>query len=432
MRKILPFLLALAMLMATSYASAESPVKSVKSVSEVYGDGAKVSFIVLQYADAIDAASVSVNSFSVDGKTISRIYTNDQAERARNGKSGKYVIIELKNTVSLTPDFGPDRQKDDNGSADEKAGQDNGGPAGGIVAGNKPQREENPFPYNVTVHQLKAIKTIKGKSILDIGSMTETSHLTLIADDFKQFVYKDPKTGVALRYNIYIPNNYNTNTKYPLVLFMHDASGANQVDNYTLLQGNGATVWASPKEQAKHPCIVVAPQYDEIVVDDNFTATSSAESTIDLLEYLKTQYSIDADRIYTTGQSMGCMLSYLLMSTHPDEFAAGYLVAGQWDPTVIAPMAKKPLWLVSCTGDAKSTSGAETALKLWSSLGAKTASAKWPFDTTRAARVQEVDSLRNTPATIRYSQLQGGWHNGTWRVAYTFEGIRDWLFQQVK
>ena len=180
--------------------------------------------------------------------------------------------------------------------------------------------------------------------------MTETSHLTLIADDFKQFVYKDPKTGVALRYNIYIPKNYNTNTKYPLVLFMHDASGANQVDNYTLLQGNGATVWASPKEQAKHPCIVVAPQYDEIVVDDNFTATSSAE----------------------------------------------------------------------------------TALKLWSSLGAKTASAKWPLDTTRAARVQEVDSLRNTPATIRYSQLQGGWHNGTWRVAYTFEGIRDWLFQQVK
>ena len=282
--------------------------------------------------------------------TISRIYTNDQAERARSGKSGEYVIIELKNTVSLTPDFGPDRQKDDNGSADEKAGQDNGGPVGGIVAGNKPQREENPSPYNVTVHQLKAIKTVKGKSILDTGSMTETSHLTLIADDFKQFVYKDPKTGVALRYNIYIPKNYNTNTKYPLVLFMHDASGANQVDNYTLLQGNGATVWASPKEQAKHPCIVVAPQYDEIVVDDNFTATSSAE----------------------------------------------------------------------------------TALKLWSSVGTKTASAKWPLDTTRAARVQEVDSLRNTPATIRYSQLQGGWHNGTWRVAYTFEGIRDWLFQQVK
>lgn len=177
---------------------------------------------------------------------------------------------------------------------------------------------------------------------------------------------------------------------------------------------------------------MVAPQYDEIVVDDDFKATPSAETTIDLLEYLKTKYSIDADRIYTTGQSMGCMLSYLLMSTHPDEFAAGYLVAGQWDPKVIAPMAKKPLWLVTCTGDTKSTGGAETALPLWSSLGAKTAEAKWPLDTTTVEREKEIGELLNEDATIRYSQLQGGWHNGTWRIAYGFEGIRDWLFRQHK
>lgn len=31
-----------------------------------------------------------------------------------------------------------------------------------------------------------------------------------------------------------------------------------------------------------------------------------------------------------------------------------------------------------------------------------------------------------------YTLLQGGWHNGTWRVAYTFAGIRDWLFEQRK
>ena len=211
---------------------------------------------------------------------------------------------------------------------------------------------------------------------------------------------------------------------------MHDASGANQTDNYTLLQGNGATVWASPRDQAKHPCFVLAPQYDEIVVDDSFRVTPSAETTIDLLDSIKSQYSIDADRVYTTGQSMGCMMSYLLMSTHPDEFAAGMLVAGQWDPKVIAPMAKKPLWLITSTGDAKSSAGAAAALKLWSSLGAKTDSAAWPLDTTEVVRAQEIEALRSKPVTIRYSHLQGGWHNGTWRVAYTFAGIRDWLFEQ--
>lgn len=122
----------------------------------------------------------------------------------------------------------------------------------------------------------------------------------------------------------------------------------------------------------------------------------------------------------------------MFLSTYPDEFAAGMLVAGQWDPKVIAPMAKKPLWLITCTGDAKSTAGAAAALKLWSSLGAKVDSASWPLDTTEVARAKEIEDLRRKPATIRYSHLQGGWHNGTWRVAYTFTGIRDWLFEQTK
>ncbi len=43
---------------------------------------------------------------------------------------------------------------------------------------------------------------------------------------------------------------------------------------------------------------------------------------------------------------------------------------------------------------------------------------------------QEIASLRAQDAAIRFSQLQGGWHNGTWRVAYGFEDIRDWLFEQ--
>lgn len=262
--------------------------------------------------------------------------------------------------------------------------------------------------------------------------MTSSKSRVLIAEDFKQLTFKDEKTGVTLRYNLFVPKDYDASKRYPLVLFMHDASGANQVDNYTLLQGNGATVWASPRDQAKHPCFVLAPQFDEIVVDDSFRVSASAETTIDLLDAIKSQYSIDADRVYTTGQSMGCMLSYLLMSTHPDEFATGMLVAGQWDPKVIAPMAKKPLWLVSCTGDAKSSTGAATALKLWSSLGAKTNSASWPLGTTEVARAQEIESLRRQPVTIRYSHLRGGWHFDTWRVAYSFRAVRDWLFCQHK
>ena len=406
-------------------------VKNITAIGEVLGDGAKTTTVALEYDAAIDAASLSTASYEVAGREITRVYTNDHAAKSRRAKAGRFVILELKTTVSLAADFGPDKDK---GKKPEPQGEkpERQGGGMGIVAGNKPERKQNPFPIEATVKQLLPIKTAGGKTYKATDELKSTASQTLIADDFKQFTYTDPATGVTLRYNLYIPKRYNPAQKYPLVLFMHDASGANQEDRYTLLQGNGATVWASPRSQREHPCFVLAPQYDEIVVDDDFTATKSAEATIALLDYVKQQYSVDADRVYTTGQSMGCMMSYLLMSTHPDEFAAGLLVAGQWDPKVIAPMAKKPLWLLSCTGDEKSSTGAETALKLWSEAGAKTARADWPLDTTAVARQAEVEALLSEDATIRYSHLQGGWHNGTWRVAYGIQGIREWLFRQHK
>lgn len=419
------------MLASAGLMAATSHVKSVTAIGEVLGDGAKTTAVAIEYDAPISGKSLSAATYTVDGRKVVKVYTNSVAMKTGKPKGGRFVILELETTVSLTPDFGPDK-KDDGKQEKKNDPKDTqgGGPAGGITAGNKPTREANPFPITATVRQVKGIKTTAGKTYGGGAAMTSDKSRVLVAEDFRQLTYKDTKTGVTLRYNLYIPKDYNPAVRYPLVLFMHDASGANQTDNYTLLQGNGATVWATPGEQAKHPAFVLAPQYDEIVVDDDFRATASAEATIGLLDHIKSVYSIDSDRVYTTGQSMGCMLSYLLMSTHPDEFAAGMLVAGQWDPKVIAPMAKKPLWLISCTGDAKSSAGAATALKLWSSLGAKVDSAAWPLDTTATARAEEIAALRDKPVTIRYSHLQGGWHNGTWRVAYTFTGIRDWLFAQ--
>jgi len=429
MRKILSVVCML--FAAASVMAATGHVKSVTAIGEVLGDGAKTTAVAIEYDTPINGSSLSTATYNVDGREVKRVYTNSEAMKARTPQKGRFVLVELKTTVSLTPDFGPDKKKD-NKKEDSKNNGEGGGPAGGITAGNRPTREANPFPITATLKQVKDIKTAAGKTYKAGDSLTSDKSRTLIAEDFQQLTFNDAKTGVTLRYNLFIPKNYDASKNYPLVLFMHDASGANQMDNYTLLQGNGATVWASPRDQAKHPCFVLAPQYDEIVVDDSFRVTPSAETTIDLLDAIKSQYSIDANRVYTTGQSMGCMLSYLLLSTHPDEFAAGMLVAGQWDPKVIAPMAKKPLWLISCTGDEKSSAGAATALKLWSSLGARTDSASWPLDTTEVVHAQEIEALRNQHATIRYSHLRGGWHNGTWRVAYTFAGIRDWLFEQRK
>lgn len=96
--------------------------------------------------------------------------------------------------------------------------------------------------------------------------LTSSSIVEQDVDRFTQHVYKDPETGCEMPYNLYLPKDYDPNKSYPLVFFVADAS-ANINNTKTLLfQGNGATVWTEPEEQAKHPCIVLAPQYTQDLV----------------------------------------------------------------------------------------------------------------------------------------------------------------------
>lgn len=43
-----------------------------------------------------------------------------------------------------------------------------------------------------------------------------------------------------------------------------------------------------------------------------------------------------------------------------------------------------------------------------------------------------VKATETQNARINYFVFEGGSHMYTWSVAYTIEGIRDWLFSQTK
>ena len=158
-----------------------------------------------------------------------------------------------------------------------------------------------------------------------------TKTINLIVDDFKQYEFKDQATGMSLPYNLYLPKNYDPKKSYPLVLFMHDASVTGQQTTRTLTQGLGAVIWATPAEQAKHPAIVLAPQFGNGFSTEGATGDATADTVVHLVNSVASQYSVDKNRIYTTGQSFGCMLSLAIMIRYPDLFAASMLVAGQRD-----------------------------------------------------------------------------------------------------
>lgn len=419
----------------------ESHVKSVTAITNVYGDGQKVSAVAIEYDAVIDTSKLETGDFAVEGKTVTRVYANTAAETADGGVNGSFVIVELDTAIAeetgmpAGPSMNANNQGGDapNGAEGSAGGPGAGGP-GGPAIGEKSDKPATATILTATVTQTGDIVTAKGKTY----KASETAYpsdktVDLMIGGFKQLVFEDPAYGnQALMYNLYVPENYDPSVKYPLVLFMHDAGVVSNNPTETLTQGLGAVIWATPEDQAKHPCFVLAPQYDCVIVGDGTDTADQVDMTINLVKELMTEYSIDANRLYNTGQSMGGMTSIAMNIKYPDFFAASLLVACQWDPTVVAPMAGKPLWIIVSEGDNKANPGQDAIIDVLTGLGDTVNEASWSAESSPEEFDTLVADMLSANCDINYAVFQGGSHRYTWQYAYSIPGVRDWLLSQVK
>ncbi|MFJ2893058.1 alpha/beta hydrolase-fold protein [Streptomyces sp. NPDC087305] len=422
-------------------------MKSATAITKVYGDGQKFIAVAVEYDTEIATSKLSASSFEVEGRTVTRVYANTGAAMADQGTDGKYVIVEL--------------------SPDDKSALLWGGvgSGGGASGGAQPSASSSSSPYVIpgpqvgstggpatiraakgTVTQSGTVTTTGGTGYAAGATKVSTSRtVNLIVDDFQQFTYKDPKTGRSLAYNLYVPKDYDRTKSYPLVLFMHDASLITTTVRATLVQGLGAVCWAAPEDQAVRPAFVLAPQYPEVVVGDDYKPTSLFDTTVDLVKALTAKYSIDTDRLYATGQSMGAMMTLGLNIKYPDLFAASWVVAGQWPAAQAAPLARKNLWVTVSQGDTKAYPGENAIMAVVEKAGTKVGRAVWDGQSSAAEFAADVKAMAAQGATVNYtsfkkgSTLAGGLanahgveHNSTWPIAYTIEGVRAWIFEQRK
>ena len=316
-------------------------IKNVEAITEVFGDGEKLSAVVLTYDKEIVGNSVSVSDYKVEGREIEKVYVSKQNEsNDKKSKNGKYVILELKRLPMVAQ--ASDHSKEE---MEKKKATGQKGPTLGGKGDAKPLKT-----ITAEVTQTGSVKTVNGKVYNSEEKQVSTKTRQLIIEDFKQFVFTG-KDGKTLKYNLYMPKNYSPSKKYPMVVFMHDAGAVSSETKYTLSQGNGAIVWASPEWQEKHPSFVLAPQYEVVTVNDNYEYGPELDRTVELINSLTGKYSIDKDRIYNTGQSMGGMSSISLDSRYPDLFGGSYIVASKWDVNVTEPMKNQNIWFVVSEGD---------------------------------------------------------------------------------
>ena len=281
------------------------------------------------------------------------------------------------------------------------------------------------------------------------GDTLKTGHVAnLVFDDFKPYEYTDAATGKTVRYNLFTPKNPAAGVRYPLVLFMHDAGVTGNIVTAPLYQGNGAIVWATPEAQKDNPCFVLAPEYDEIIVDDTSTASPYLDATLDLIRALIQAHPIDDKRLYTTGQSGGGMMSIAMNIKYPDFFAASYLVACQWNAELLTPAMKDLKWWITVSEDDSKAYPGEIAItdKL-AGFGAKIARAQWDAQWTVDEYQKAFAQIDAEHANINFVHFAKGsvfktaaeanaggasGHNATWKYAYNIAPIREWIFRQQK
>ncbi|MBR3007383.1 MAG: hypothetical protein IKH70_02125 [Stomatobaculum sp.] len=287
----------------------------------------------------------------------------------------------------------------------------------------------------------------RGGGMQDKSSDTELqAMISEVAPKFELLTYEYAGSGIYLQYQLFVPENYDPSVKYPLLQFIPDSSVVGKGAETVLTQGWGGLVFASEEEQAKHPSFVLVPVFTDTVVNDEFEHSAQIDAAVRLIQSLTEEYSIDTDRIYTTGQSMGGMTSFYLNTAYPDLFAASLFVGSQWDNSILNVLEDKEFFYIVAAGDPRASEGQAGLKAVFDEDQAAYSSAEWsakdPQETQNAAveaMLAEGNNanfvtftLGSTTADGSAGNTKAGEHMTSFDYAYKIEAVRDWLYSQSK
>ena len=227
------------------------------------------------------------------------------------------------------------------------------------------------------------------------------------ADGFLARNYHSPG-GETMQYRLFVPPGYDAAKKYPIVLWLHGANGRGSDNLLQISGGNylGTHVWTSPEIQAKDPVFVLAPQVENTKTWSrphvNTRAPVSLRLALEILDAIEKEYSIDRDREYIAGQSMGGEGLWAALATAHGRFAAAIVLCSDGFDDQVAPDAKVPVWIFQ--GDADPIVSVERARK-------------W------------VAALRKAGGSPKYTEVPGAGHN-VWETAFADLDAATWLLSQ--
>lgn len=274
------------------------------------------------------------------------------------------------------------------------------------------------------------------------GDATLQTMIKAVVPEFKQLEFTDAETGKTMKYNLFTPKDVDKSKKYPLVLFMADASTPGTDVTRPLTQGYGALVWATAESQAKNPCYVLVPQFSGVAVNDVYEHTDEVDIVIRMLNSIVADKNVDTGRIYTTGQSMGGMISMYYNVAYPEIFAASIFVDCHWDNATFDSLVKhKFVYFIAgnkggaykCLEPLEEASRKEGVQYTFAEWSAKLSESRQSeLATAMLEKGAPINIFEFETGTVLPEDGKGSEHMYSFDYAYKVTAVRDWLFKQEK
>jgi len=217
----------------------------------------------------------------------------------------------------------------------------------------------------------------------------------------------------TLRYRLLYPLNYDTGSKYPVVVFLH-GSGVRGSDNERQLT-NVPGIFMNSAFRLQYPCFLLVPQCAQNDAWVNFpkfplsikatdTPTVSSRLTLALIEKLARSAFVDKKRIYLTGYSMGGEGTFDLLTRKPGLFAAAIPVCSVSDTAKAFLIKDIPIWVFHGSKD--------------------------EVNNVQYARLM-VDALKRVGSSVQYTEYPDDGHK-IWSKVYEKSELFSWLFNQTR
>lgn len=213
-------------------------------------------------------------------------------------------------------------------------------------------------------------------------------------------------------YRLFMPREYDRQTNYPLVLWLHGSGGGDKILNpppgFLGMPSNRIGWWrlfGHPETQGKYPSFVVVPRCPSNMRWDNRGGerpSAAMRLVLQIVQSLGTEFNLDSRRFYVIGASLGGYGSWDAIARYPIMFAAAVPMCGGGDVSNARLISRTPVWAFH--GERDEVVSVEESRRM-------------------------IAAIKRVGGQPRYTEYAGVGHN-CWDRAYAEPDLLSWMFGQ--